>query len=104
MGKVTFVASDGSEHVVELMNGQSIMEGAKAHGIAGIEAKCGGQCICATCHVYVDDLWLAPAGERSESEEDLLDFTEGVTPNSRLSCQIKMSELLDGLVVRVPPA
>ena len=104
MGKVTFVASDGSEQVVELMNGQSVMEGAKAHGIAGIEAKCGGQCICATCHVYVDDLWLAHTGERSESEEDLLDFVEGVTSGSRLSCQIIMSEQLDGLIVRVPAA
>ena len=104
MGKVIFVAVDGSKHAVELMDDQSVMEGAREHGIAGIEGKCGGHCICATCHVYIDEEWLARTGKQSHLEEDLLDFVENATPNSRLCCQIKMSEQLDGLVVHLPPA
>lgn len=104
MAKITYLGRDGTEHVVELANGQSVMEGALEHGVPGIEGKCGGKCICATCHVYIDDPWLARTGERHEREEDLLGFTKNVTSNSRLACQIVVSDALDGLVVRVARA
>ena len=78
------------------------MEAAIRHLVPGIEAECGGACACATCHVYVDEAWAAKTGEPSPMEEDMLDFAFDVQPNSRLSCQIKVTEALDGLVVRTP--
>ena len=78
------------------------MEGALRFAIPGIEGDCGGAGACATCHVYVDEAWLAKTGEKSAMEESMLDFAENVEPNSRLSCQIKVSDDLDGLIVRMP--
>lgn len=78
------------------------MEAAKKNDIPGIEAECGGACACATCHVYVDEAWTGKVGKAEEMEEDMLDFAFDVRPESRLCCQIKVSDELDGLVVKVP--
>jgi 2Fe-2S ferredoxin len=78
------------------------MEAAKLNSVAGIEAECGGACACATCHVYIDGAWREKVGKPAEMEEDMLDFAFDVREESRLSCQIKVSADLDGLVVRVP--
>jgi 2Fe-2S ferredoxin len=78
------------------------MEGAVKNNVPGIDADCGGACACATCHVYVDDAWLSKTGTKSAMEESMLDFAEGVEPNSRLACQIKVTDAFDGLVVRMP--
>ena len=77
-------------------------EGAVKNNVPGIDADCGGACACATCHVYVDEAWLDKTGDKSAMEESMLDFAENVEPNSRLSCQIKVSDALDGLIVRLP--
>jgi len=102
MAKITYIEHDGTEHVVDVKSGQSVMEGAVKHNIPGIDADCGGACACATCHVYVDPAWLSKTGEKSSMEESMLDFAESVEDNSRLSCQIKVTDDLDGLVVRMP--
>ena len=102
MPKITYIEHDGTEHVVEADTGMTVMEAAVKEQVPGIEAECGGACSCATCHVYVDDAWKEATGEPEEMEEDMLDFAFDVRPNSRLSCQIKVTEALDGLVVRVP--
>ena len=102
MTKITYIEHDGKEHAVDVKNGLSVMEGAIKNNVPGIDADCGGACACATCHVYVDDAWTAKTGAASSMEESMLDFAEGVESNSRLSCQIKVSDALDGLVVRMP--
>lgn len=102
MAKVTYVEHDGTEHTIEVKNGMSVMEGAIKNNVPGIDADCGGACACATCHVYVDAAWQGKTGEKSAMEESMLDFAENVEDNSRLSCQIKVSDDLDGLVVRMP--
>ena len=102
MAKITYIEHDGTEHVVEVKNGLTVMEGAVKNNIPGIDADCGGACACATCHVYVNEDWLSKTGERSAMEESMLDFAESVQDNSRLSCQIKVSDALDGLVVTMP--
>ena len=102
MAKITYIEFNGREHVVEAPTGWSVMEGAKKNGIPGIDADCGGGCSCGTCHVYVDPAWLDRVGPRTPIEEATIEFAEGVEPNSRLSCQIPVSEELDGLVVRMP--
>ena len=102
MAKITYTAHDGTEFVVEAENGSTVMENAIKNMVAGIEAECGGACACATCHVYVDPAWIEKTGESEAMEEDMLDFAYDVQPTSRLSCQIKVTDDLDGLVVRVP--
>lgn len=102
MAKITYVEHNGTEHVIDVKTGLSVMEGAVKNNIPGIDADCGGACACATCHVYVEESWLAKTGDRSAMEESMLDFAEGVEPNSRLSCQIKVSDELDGLRVTMP--
>jgi 2Fe-2S ferredoxin len=102
MVKITYVAHDGAEHVVDVKPGLTVMEGAVKNNVPGIDADCGGACACATCHVYVDEAWLARTGTKAAMEESMLDFAEAVAPNSRLSCQIKVTDILDGLVVRLP--
>ena len=102
MANITYIEHNGTEHTIEVKTGQSVMEGAVKHNIPGIDADCGGACACATCHVYVDAAWTEKTGTKSAMEESMLDFAEGVEPNSRLSCQIKVSDALDGLVVRMP--
>jgi ferredoxin, 2Fe-2S len=102
MAKITYIEFNGTEHVIDVKPGQSVMEGAVKNNVPGIDADCGGACACATCHCYVDDSWSDKTGTRSAMEDSMLDFAENVEPNSRLSCQIKVTEELDGLVVRMP--
>jgi 2Fe-2S ferredoxin len=102
MARITYLESNGNEHVLDVAPGLSVMEGAAKNNVRGIIAECGGACSCATCHVYVDELWLDRVGKKSELEEALLDAVCDLQPNSRLSCQIKVTEELDGLVVRLP--
>ena len=102
MPKITYIEHSGKEHAVEVPEGWSVMEGAVKNMIPGIDADCGGACACATCHVYVDEAWREKVGAPTPMEEDMLDFGFDVRPNSRLSCQIKVSDALDGLVVATP--
>jgi 2Fe-2S ferredoxin len=102
MAKITYIEFNGKEHVVDVKNGLSVMEGAVKNNIPGIDADCGGACACATCHVYVAPEWLDKTGSQSAMEESMLDFAENVEANSRLSCQIKVTDALEGLVVRMP--
>jgi len=104
MPKVTYIEFDGSEHQVEVPVGLSVMRGAVNNAVPGIDADCGGECACATCHVYVDPAWLEEIGlpEPDSQEASMLGFAAAAESNSRLSCQIKMREELEGLVVRLP--
>lgn len=102
MVKVTFITADGKSFPVDAEAGATLMETAIRNLVPGIEAECGGACACATCHVYVGDEWLAKVGELGPMEEDMLDFAFDVRPNSRLSCQIKISDKHEGLTVHVP--
>jgi 2Fe-2S ferredoxin len=102
MARITFIGADGTRYEVQAENGSTVMEAAIRNGVPGIEAECGGACACATCHVYVDEAWRAVTGEPEPMEEDMLDFAYDVRPNSRLSCQIRVTDAMDGLVVTVP--
>lgn len=102
MTKLTIVAHDGVPFEINAEDGSTVMENAIRNAVPGIEAECGGACACATCHVYVDDAWTEKVGSPDVMEEDMLDFAYEVRPTSRLSCQIKVTPELDGLVVRVP--
>ena len=102
MTKITFVESNGTEHKCEGKNGMTVMEVAVKNSVPGIDADCGGACACATCHVYVREDWREAVGGRTDTEEDMLDFAFEVQENSRLSCQIKVSDKIDGLTVDVP--
>ena len=102
MAKITYIGFDGTKYDVDAEDGSTVMEAAIKNGVPGIEAECGGACACATCHVYVDDNWSSKTGEPEPMEEDMLDFAYDVRPTSRLSCQIRVSEELDGLIVTVP--
>ncbi len=102
MPKLTIIAFDGTKYDFDVQNGSTVMENAVRNSVPGIEAECGGACACATCHVYVDEEWSATVGAPEAMEEDMLDFAYEVKPTSRLSCQIKMSDGLDGLIVYVP--
>jgi ferredoxin, 2Fe-2S len=102
MPKITFVDTEGTRRSVEADVGSTVMEAAVKNDIPGIEAECGGACACATCHVYVDPAWKAAAGEPQSMEEDMLDFAYDVRENSRLSCQIRVTPELDGLIVHTP--
>jgi 2Fe-2S ferredoxin len=102
MAKITYIDAAGVARIVDGEIGSTVMETAIKNGVPGIEAECGGACACSTCHVYVDEAWREKTGEPSPMEEDMLDFAFEVKPNSRLSCQIKVTEALDGLVVTTP--
>lgn len=102
MAAITYTDSKGTSRTVEGEDGATVMETAIKHKIPEIVAECGGACACATCHVYVDEPWMAKVGKPSSMEEDMLDFAYEVKPNSRLSCQIKVSAALDGLHVTTP--
>jgi ferredoxin, 2Fe-2S len=102
MPKVTYIEHDGTSRTVEAEVGATVMEVALKNEVPGIVAECGGSCTCATCLVHVEEGWLDKVGERSPEEEDQLDFAFDVRPNSRLSCQIKVTDELDGLVVHTP--
>ncbi len=102
MAKIKYIEHSGKEHVVDVQPGMTVMEGAVKNMIPGIDADCGGACACATCHVYVDNAWLGKIEPMQEMEKTMLDFAEGVEPTSRLSCQIRITDALDGLTVRMP--
>ena len=102
MPKITFIDFEGTESVVDATNDQSVMEAATQNDVDGIDADCGGACACATCHVYIHEDWTSKVGKPSELEADMLDVAENVKPNSRLACQLRVSDSLDGLVVTTP--
>lgn len=103
MAVVTYVEHNGTRHQVEVPEGDSVMQGAVDNLIQGIVAECGGGLACATCHCYVDDAWTDKVGPASQMEQDMLEFSASETrPTSRLSCQITVSDALDGLVVYLP--
>ncbi len=103
MAKITYVEHGGTEHVVEVANGLTVMEGARDNNIPGIEADCGGACACSTCHVYVDAAWVEKLPAKDDMEEDMLDFAYEPDPTkSRLTCQLKVTDDLDGLRVQMP--
>src|SRR5262249_45840340 len=102
MPKVIFVQPDGSRQTIDIPTGLSVMEGAVKNNVKGIDADCGGACACATCHVHVDPAWMDKLVPREDIEMSMLDFAIDPNDQSRLSCQIKVSEALDGLVVHVP--
>ncbi len=99
MPKITFVAIDGTEYPVEAANGDNLMTVAVDNSVPGIDGDCGGNCACATCHIYVDD---PTAGEANDEEKDMLSIADDLQDNSRLGCQITVSDSLDGLVVKLP--
>jgi len=102
MPKVTYVAHNGTETVIDVDTGNSVMRGAVSNNVLGIDADCGGECACATCHVYVDDAWLSRVPPADAVETSMLEFVNNPKPSSRLSCQIKVTDDLDGLVIRMP--
>ena len=103
MVKITYVEFNGQEHVVDVPEGNTVMEGARDNNIPGIEADCGGACACSTCHVYVDTAWIDKLPPRDEMEDDMLDFAyELDSERSRLTCQLKVSDALEGLKVFMP--
>ncbi len=102
MPKITNIEHNGKSHSLDVENGLTVMEGAVQNNIPGIDADCGGGCACATCHVYVDEKWLNKLPKKEPSEQDMLDLAIEPTSSSRLSCQIIVSDELDGLVVKMP--
>lgn len=103
MPKVTYIETEGKVHEVDLPLGATFMEGAVQNDVKGIVAECGGSCMCATCHVYVDDAFLELLPEMEEEEDEMLEgATAERTPNSRLGCQVRASKKLDGIILRVP--
>ena len=102
MPKVTYIEHNGKSHTIDVANGLSVMEGAVQNNIPGIDADCGGSMACATCHVYVKEEWLNKVNSKTEGEDDMLDQAFEPKKNSRLSCQIIVSDEMDGLVVDLP--
>jgi len=102
MPKITYVEHGGKSHTIEVANGLSVMEGAVQNNIPGIDADCGGSMACATCHVYVKEEWFNKLPKKEDGEEDMLDMAFEPKKNSRLSCQLMVSDQLDGLVVNLP--
>ena len=104
MTQIVYFQHNGVSRAVTLKAGQNLMQGAINNGVVGIDGDCGGACDCATCHVYVDPEWVEAIGPRNATENGMLEFAEGVQDNSRLACQIVVSDALEGLVVRLPEA
>jgi len=102
MSKITYIENNGTSHTIEVANGLSVMEGAVQNDIPGIDADCGGGMACATCHVYVKDDWFDKLSTKADGEEDMLDMAFEPKKNSRLSCQLTVSDELDGLIVNIP--
>jgi 2Fe-2S ferredoxin len=102
MPSITFIDADGARHVVAAKVGTSLMSNAVRNGVAGIVAECGGSCACGTCRVYVAEAWRPATGEARPVERETLEFAGETDPAARLSCQIPVTEDLDGLVVRMP--
>ena len=102
MSKITYIEHNGKSHTLDVENGLTVMEGAVQNNIPGIDADCGGGCACATCHVYVDQKWFNKLSKKENAEQDMLDVAFEPNSFSRLSCQIIISDELDGLVVKMP--
>ena len=102
MPRIHFIDRSGQTRTVEAEIGSTVMHAAIKHHIPGIDAECGGACACATCHVYVDEAWMAKLPPASATEFDMIDYASDVKPTSRLSCQIKITADVDGLTVRIP--
>ena len=102
MPKITYIEYNNKKHTIDIANGLSLMEGAVQNNIPGIDADCGGSMACATCHVYVDEKWFDKLPKKEEGEEDMLDMAYEPKRYSRLSCQIMITNELDGLIVRMP--
>ena len=102
MPKITYIDFEGTERIVEGNIGDSVMETATNNDLPGIDADCGGACACATCHVYVDPKWMDIIGSPEDLEAEMLEVAEEVKENSRLACQLKITEQMDGLVVTTP--
>ena len=104
MPKITYIEHNGTAHTIEVPVGTSVMQGAVDNNVPGIDADCGGECACATCHVYVDAAWLDKTGLPAEGSQEasMLSFAAVTQPDSRLSCQIEVTPALDGLIVRMP--
>ena len=102
MTKITYIDHEGTEREIDAKNGETVMETAIKNSIPGIDADCGGACACATCHVYVDEAFMDKVGQPQDMEQSMLDFAENVQPNSRLCCQISVSDELEGLRVTTP--
>ena len=102
MPKITYIEHNGKSHTLEVANGLTVMEGAVQNNIPGIDADCGGSCACATCHVYVEQQWFDKLKKKEDAEQDMLDMAFEPKSTSRLSCQLTVSDELDGLVVKMP--
>ena len=102
MGNITFIEHDGTEHSVELETGKSLMQVAMDNAIPGVDADCGGECACGTCHVILEEKMMPTSGSVSDEEQQMLDMTPEQAPTSRLSCQITTTDDMDGMVVRLP--
>ena len=102
MAKITYIEHSGKSHTIEVQNGLTVMEGAIQNNVPGIDADCGGSMACATCHVYVKEEWFNKLPKKEDGEEDMLDMAFEPKKNSRLSCQLMVSDQLDGLVVNLP--
>ena len=102
MTKITYIENNGKEHTVDVQNGLTVMEGAVQNDIPGIDADCGGGMACATCHVYVTEDWFNKLPKKEDGEEDMLDMAFEPKKNSRLSCQLIVSDEMNGLVVNIP--
>ncbi|MFZ5556496.1 MAG: 2Fe-2S iron-sulfur cluster-binding protein [Pseudomonadota bacterium] len=102
MPRITFVQPDGTRITVDVAPGKSVMEGAREHGVPGILAECGGECSCSTCHCYVDDGWTDRLPPKDDAEAGLIDFAWEPRATSRLTCQLRVTAELDGLVLHVP--
>ncbi|MCH2190028.1 MAG: 2Fe-2S iron-sulfur cluster-binding protein [Gammaproteobacteria bacterium] len=102
MPKIVFIDHQGEQRIIDANVGDSVMEAATSNDVPGIDADCGGACACATCHIYVDQQWAEVVGAASELEAEMLEVAEGVKTNSRLACQMNITEEMDGLVVTTP--
>ena len=102
MAKITYIENNGKSHTIDVANGLSVMEGAVQNNIPGIDADCGGSMACATCHVYVKEEWFDRIPKKEDGEEDMLDMAFEPKKFSRLSCQLMITDDLDGLVVNLP--
>lgn len=104
MAKITFIAHDGTQTPLEIVAGESLLMAALNNQVKGIDGDCGGQCGCATCHVFIDAPWAAKIPAPQANEDEMLNFTAERQPTSRLACQIHVTDALDGMAVRMPEA
>jgi len=102
MPVITFIQLDGTHRVIDVSSGTTVMQAARDNGVAGIEAECGGACACATCHCYIEEGWFDRLEPRSDVEEGMLDCVVEPAPNSRLGCQVTLTDALSGITVRIP--